>query len=329
MKQITLIKAVSIIHNVRFGGLPTHYPSVAAWNRIPLTRKTEASRWKKTLSEYPGRGIGLYLNIPFCRAKCGFCFLDVRGGAGLAEYERYVSAVEAEIAFLSPLFSGRTVSSVYIGGGTPNVLPAFLLKRIVSCVRSGFSLLPSAQISMEANPDFFDEEKLSALHKCGVNMLMLGIQSFSSSVNAANGRVQDVSRIKDVFRMIRSSGIKFLNADLLCGLNGQTRASFLHDVVSLSGLRPNQIHLNRIKPHSGPLPPELKRELSACRTEPAAGAFLRGRISTRSAAVLTALKIRLPICRVRLWKGLTCGPETKYIRRCRARFLLAQGFIYS
>ena len=263
MTQEQIEKAVSLIHDVRYGGLPTHFPSLAAWDNVPLSREEQSRLWAESLIENPQREAGIYLNIPFCRKKCAFCFLDVKGGSVYEEQEKYVSAMETEMAFFSPLLAEKEISCVYIGGGTPNFLPAVLLKRLFSLLKHYFRIKPGAQISMESNPDFFDEEKAAAVAECGVSMLLMGIQSFSAAVNKDNGRAQDVTKIKDAFDLVRRAGIKHINADLLCGLKGQTKKDFIRDVLLLSKLRPTQIHLNRIKPLSGALPAEKKIELSA------------------------------------------------------------------
>jgi oxygen-independent coproporphyrinogen-3 oxidase len=261
-------KAISLVHNVRFGGLPTHYPSIAAWDPAWPSPAAVPGAWKTSLAKYGGRPLGIYLNVPFCRAKCRYCFLDVVPAApGSVQMERFTAAAGAEMALLSKVFSGRKFSSVYIGGGTPNALGAGQLARLLAELRRNFALKPGAQVSMEANPDLLDGEKLAALAAGGVTMVMLGVQSFSRAVNAACGRAQDVTGVAKAFRLIRAAGIKDINADLLCGLPGQTRAGFLADVKKLASLRPSQAHLNRIKPLSGALPPALKAELSGWQAE--------------------------------------------------------------
>jgi oxygen-independent coproporphyrinogen-3 oxidase len=260
-----LEKIISLIHNVRFGGLPTHYPSIAAWATPASAPLDAAAAWKECFKKYGDRPAGIYLNVPFCRRKCGFCFLDVvaAGAAGSPATELYLDAVTAEMRQVAGLFPARGIRSVYIGGGTPNILTAAQLGRLLSGLRASFDLHPRAQISMEANPDFFDRRKLEVLAAGGVNMLLLGIQSFSPAVNAANGRAQDVSKIKKAFSLIRAAGIKQVNADLLCGLAQQTEKSFMADVARLADLGPTQVHLNRIKPLRGSLSREKKAELMA------------------------------------------------------------------
>ncbi|HNW44247.1 MAG TPA: radical SAM protein [Elusimicrobiales bacterium] len=262
-----LEKIISLIHNVRFGGLPTHYPSIAAWGTSAAAPLDAARAWKACFKKQGGRRpAGIYLNVPFCRAKCGFCFLDIvpaSGPAAARQTELFMRAAEAEMRLVSGLFPAGGIGSVYIGGGTPNILTAAQLGRLLAGLRASFDILPGAQISMEANPDLLDQAKLGVLAAGGVSLLMLGIQSFSPAVNAASGRVQDVSRIKKTFSLIRAAGIKEVNADLLCGLPAQTEKSFLSDVEKLASFRPSQIHLNRIKPLRGNLEPARKAALTA------------------------------------------------------------------
>ena len=262
MKIEEIEKAVSLIHDVKYGGLPTHFPSLAAWDRSPLPRESQLSAWKETLAANPDRELGIYINIPFCKKKCSFCFLDVKGGSAYDEQNNYISALEKEMGYFAPLFNGRQISSVYIGGGTPNFLPADLLGRLLDSLHKFYDIKPGTQISMESNPDFFTGEKLRILSAGGVSILLMGVQSFSPRINGENGRAQDTTRIKDAFSMARAAGIKYINCDLLCGLKGQTKKDFIRDVMMLAALHPTQIHLNRIKPLSGTLPQEIKAELS-------------------------------------------------------------------
>lgn len=267
MTREQIEKAISLTHDVRYGGLPTHFPSLITWNEEALSKELQQHLWAESLAENPHREIGIYLNIPFCKKKCGFCFLDVLGSSSLEQQMAYVEALAAEINFLSPIFKNKEISCVYIGGGTPNYLPAKLLKKILFLLHDNFVLKQGLQISIEANPDFFDEEKVQVLASSGVNMALMGVQSFSAAINTANGRAQDVSKIKNAFSLLRNAGIKHINTDLLCGLNGQTKKDFLKDIVLISMLKPTQVHLNRIKPLQGTLPPEIKAELSEWQKE--------------------------------------------------------------
>lgn len=262
LTQEQIERAVSLIHDVRYGGLPTHFPSLVAWENSPLRRERQIAAWKESLEANPDRELGIYLNIPFCKKKCAFCFLDVKGDSEYGEQQKYISALEEEMSFFAPLFKNRKISSVYIGGGTPNFLPADLLERLLNSLHKFYDIRPGTQISMESNPDFFTEEKMSVLADGGVTMLLMGIQSFSPRINGENGRAQDTTKIKNAFAMARAAGIRHINSDLLCGLKGQTKKNFIKDIMMLAALRPTQIHLNRIKPLSGTLPPETKAELS-------------------------------------------------------------------
>jgi len=265
-----LQKVVSLIHNVRFGGLPTHYPSIAAWDPAYPDIGKYRSSWAATFNDYGDRPLGIYLNIPFCKAKCGFCFLDVCPTGGrddTAAAAAYVKALVNETEMVARVFKGRKISHVYIGGGTPNTLSAEHLGIILKTLRGSFDLSECRQISMESNPDFFDEKKLAVLYENGVTMFLMGIQSFSAEINRANGRCQDVSRIEGAFGLIRASGIRYINADLLCGLKGQRKEDFLCDVKKLAALRPTQIHLNRIKPLSGALPRDRRLALESWQKE--------------------------------------------------------------
>ena len=131
--------------------------------------------------------IGLYLHIPFCMSKCAYC--DFYSNAGESDYERFVNAMALHMEDYAPSLRGREIDSVYIGGGTPTVLPTEQLTTLLDCVYENFSVSRSAEVSMECNPATADTSKLKKCRKAGVNRLSIGIQS------ASDAELHELSRI--------------------------------------------------------------------------------------------------------------------------------------
>jgi oxygen-independent coproporphyrinogen-3 oxidase len=190
----------------------------------------------------PGKSLGLYLHIPFCRAKCAYC--DFNSYAGMEGLQaRYVQALCTEVSNRARELGSRSVDSIYIGGGTPTVLPASLLEEILStCVRF-FSLQSNAEISIEANPGTLDPQGLLTLRKAGVNRLSLGVQSLSDKELHMLGRIHDAAEALQAFRWARAGGMENINLDLIYGLPLQSLAAWKSTVEQAIELTPEHLSL--------------------------------------------------------------------------------------
>lgn len=257
----SLQEIISAIHHPRYGGLPTHYPALAAWGPAGAFSPALALRRARG----PKRPVGVYAHIPYCATRCRFCFLDVAAARpGAPALDAYAAALLAEAGRLAPA-APAPADNIYIGGGTPNLMGASALAGLVERLRKTFRLRRGGQVSMEANPDFFDEEKLRALRAAGLNLILAGVQSFDPALMKRMNRSQHSERLKRAFGQMRDAGFDNINADLLCGLPGQDRAGFLRDVRLLAAIRPEHIHINRYK--SGGTGPAEKAGAEALRRE--------------------------------------------------------------
>ena len=177
--------------------------------------------------------LGLYVHIPFCRHKCLYC--DFPSYAGLERYrDGYVQALCRDIA-ASP-YAGEEADTIYIGGGTPSLLAAGEIGRILETLRWTFRIADEAEITMEANPDSLSYDKAAALADCGVSRLSLGVQSFSDAMLSFLGRVHTAAQGEAAIQAAYDAGIHNLSLDLMYGLPGQTLADVRRDVERLSQL---------------------------------------------------------------------------------------------
>jgi len=181
----------------------------------------------------------LYVHIPFCVKKCDYCdFLSAP--AGRNTQEQYVQALLYEIQ----TEGGRRkepVSSVFIGGGTPSLLEADLLKKILNALYESFHIEKEAEVTMETNPGTLTMEKLRTCHQNGVNRLSLGLQSPDGTELASLGRIHDYSQFLESYQMAREAGFDNVNVDLMFGIPGQTRAGWEKNLRTVAALNPEHI----------------------------------------------------------------------------------------
>lgn len=166
-------------------------------------------------------GFGIYVHIPFCLHRCNYC--DFNTYEGLNElHVPYVDALVADIA----RWSGETrpATSVFFGGGTPTLLDAAQLDRILSAVRDRFSLQPGAEITVEANPETVDERYFERLLEVGFNRVSIGVQSLAPTVLERLGRTHSAGVALDALRSARRAGVNDINADLIYGSPWETKA---------------------------------------------------------------------------------------------------------
>ena len=183
--------------------------------------------------------IELYVHIPFCVKKCDYCdFLSAP--AGRDTQEQYVQALLHEIQ----TEGGRRkepVASVFIGGGTPSILEADLLEKILKALSRCFYIEKEAEVTMEANPGTLTLEKLRICRENGVNRLSLGLQSPDDTELASLGRIHDYQQFLESYQMAREAGFHNVNVDLMFGIPGQTRDGWEKSLRTVAALNPEHI----------------------------------------------------------------------------------------
>ncbi|AJQ27218.1 radical SAM family heme chaperone HemW [Pelosinus fermentans] len=164
---------------------------------------------------------GLYIHIPFCQQKCLYC--DFPSYDNLTHlYQPYVAALCQEISGWGGVLSGTLIDTIYIGGGTPTLLPADALKTILTKVHESFSIDAAAEISVEANPGTTNQEKLLALKSGGVNRISFGVQTFSDALLMSIGRIHSAEQAERSVKEAQDAGFSNINLDLMYGLPGQS-----------------------------------------------------------------------------------------------------------
>lgn len=182
----------------------------------------------------------LYIHIPFCMKKCEYCdFLSFR--ADEHTQHAYAKALLREIAYYGEKCREYTVTSVYIGGGTPSWLDEELMSGIMSAVRSHFSLSPEAEISIECNPGTVTDGKFAAYRRAGINRISIGLQSADEEELRLLGRIHTYGQFLKTYELARRNGFTNINIDLMNSLPGQTAESFSHTLRQVIRLKPEHI----------------------------------------------------------------------------------------
>lgn len=182
----------------------------------------------------------LYLHVPFCRHKCGYC--DFNAYAGMDRLmPDYVDALERELIFARERYPFQQLETVYLGGGTPSLLPADLMARLLAFVRSTFNVAPDAEVTLEANPASTDETKLDAWMRGGVNRLSLGVQGFDPRALAVLERRTDAAQATRAYQLARQAGLSNISIDLIYAVPFQTRETWLDTLRRAIELRPDHV----------------------------------------------------------------------------------------
>ena len=165
-------------------------------------------------------GRGLYLHVPFCKSKCAYC--DFPSFAGCEkEMPRVIDRMCAELFDCRDAFPDTLVETMYIGGGTPSLLPPKLMDHLLKTARDAFPFAPKAEISCEMNPGTVTPEFLSVCVENGVNRVSLGAQSSLDHLLSSIGRIHTFRQVRETADLLRSFGLTNFNLDMMLGLPGQ------------------------------------------------------------------------------------------------------------
>jgi oxygen-independent coproporphyrinogen-3 oxidase len=196
---------------------------------------------------------GIYVHVPFCVRKCGYCdFYSVAGGE--QERDGFPALVEREMDLLLRKFPGEArvpADTVYFGGGTPTVLGPDRLNRLLAAIRSRFPVEEDAEITTEANPGTVTGDDFARLREGGFNRVSLGVQSFRPETVAALGRIHSVEDVRAAYRGGRRAGFSSVGIDLLFGNPGQDGAEWQEDLDLAVTFLPDHVSAYALTPEPG------------------------------------------------------------------------------
>jgi len=207
--------------------------------------------------------VALYIHIPFCAARCPYC--DFNTYAGLETlFEPYIAALTREIRQAGKAYGHPPARTIFIGGGTPTVLPPELLARVLDVCQEAFDVAPSAEITSEANPGTVDQARFVALHQMGVNRLSMGVQSFDDGELRWLGRIHTAAEAEAAFAAARTAGFANINLDFIFGLPGQNPRTWAHTLTRATALGPEHLSLYSLTVEPGtPLADRVRRGLES------------------------------------------------------------------
>lgn len=211
------------------------------------------SLWEKSVAGEKGRetllDLHFYVHIPFCRKICRYCCYYKRPVLQGKELEEYLDWLSGAFEFFSPAFTGRSFQTLYFGGGTPSILNAGQLDRMLGELFGRFSFDERGQKTFELNPDSLDAAKLKILSARGFNRISLGVQSLRQDILSNENRgYQTGAMVTQAITRVKEQDSFVLNVDLLLGMKGDTRKSFLETLEAVMALGPDQIKIHPIQP---------------------------------------------------------------------------------
>ena len=190
--------------------------------------------------------LSLYVHLPWCIRKCPYCDFNSHewreAQDGQAQQQAYVDALLADLELSLPLVWGRTVHTVFLGGGTPSLFSPAAIERLLGGIRARLRLVADAEITLEANPGTFEKDRFRAFRQAGVTRLSIGVQSFNNAHLQALGRVHD--RTQALAAVAEAAQVfETFNLDLMYALPGQTLAQLGEDVATALDFAPPHLSI--------------------------------------------------------------------------------------
>lgn len=191
-----------------------------------------------------GRRFGVYVHVPFCSVRCGYCDFNTYTADELgdgATRATYADSAIAEIRRSAARTGPRTVETVFVGGGTPTQLAALDLVRILGAIDESWGLAPDVEVTTEANPDSVDPAMLATLRAGGFNRISFGVQSAVPHVLKVLDRTHDPERVPEAVRWAREAGFDQLSVDLIYGSPGESMDDWRRTVEHAISLEPDHV----------------------------------------------------------------------------------------
>ncbi|MGE0232755.1 MAG: oxygen-independent coproporphyrinogen III oxidase [Flavobacteriaceae bacterium] len=218
----------------------TSYPTAPHFS-ADIDARTHASWLEAAPAD---EAVSLYFHVPFCRTLCHYCGCHTKAVRKQEPVDAYARRIDREIELVAARLGGsRPVSHIHWGGGTPTIVGAEGLRRIVDTVHRLLAPTGSCEHAIELDPRYVSGALAREIAACGVNRVSLGVQDFNPRVQAAIGRIQPYDLVVAVVERLRRAGIERLNFDLMYGLPAQTMADLMATIERTIALRPSRVAL--------------------------------------------------------------------------------------
>jgi oxygen-independent coproporphyrinogen-3 oxidase len=185
--------------------------------------------------------LSLYVHLPWCVRKCPYCDFNSHEAKGAVPFAAYVDALVADLDFDLPLAWGRTVHTVFFGGGTPSLFPPEAIDAFLQAASARLRFAPNLEITLETNPGTAEHGRFDRYRAAGVNRLSFGIQSFDDGCLRRLGRIHDSAQAEGAVKLAQDAGFDNFNLDLMYALPGQTLAMAGHDIERALALQPTHV----------------------------------------------------------------------------------------
>ncbi len=185
--------------------------------------------------------LSLYVHIPWCIKKCPYCDFNSHEARSDIPEKQYINALIKDIECTLPLIWGRSIESIFIGGGTPSLFSATGIDNLLAAFRERLPIRPNTEITMEANPGTFEQKRFQGYFEAGINRLSIGIQSFNQEKLESLGRIHGGAEAHRAREISQASGFKNVNLDLMFGLPQQTLDEALSDLQTAIDSNPEHI----------------------------------------------------------------------------------------
>lgn len=174
--------------------------------------------------------LSLYIHVPWCVRKCPYCDFNSHAAKGDIPESAYLNVLFEDLDQDVALASGRTIETVFIGGGTPSLMSGDFYQKLFKRLRERLAFAKNAEITLEANPGTLEEGRFEAFREAGINRLSIGVQSFNPTHLNALGRIHDSTAAHRAIETAKKAGFDNFNLDLMHGLPGQTPGEALEDL---------------------------------------------------------------------------------------------------
>ena len=253
-RQVDLPLSSEVLEPVEGNYFVSAYPPFLHWKKeeTGAVRHLLATAARSTCDVR----FGLYVHIPFCAHRCQYCYYRSYAGKSRDEMDRYLDAVLDELAIygVTPALAGRKLDFVYFGGGTPSLLSAEQIDRLMRSIQEIFPWTDESEVTFECAPKTTTERKLAVLHATGVTRISLGVQQLDDAVLKKNDRIHLVHDVERAYSAIQHVGFQTVNLDLMVGLVDETEQSFRKSLERVVEMQPDSVTIYQMEiPKNTPL----------------------------------------------------------------------------
>lgn len=185
--------------------------------------------------------LSLYIHVPWCVKKCPYCDFNSHTAADTLPEQAYIDALIRDVEQALPSIWGRSIQTIFIGGGTPSLFSAQAYEQLFSSLRALLNIAPYAEITLEANPGTVEQQRFAEYRSIGINRLSIGIQSFNNTALKALGRIHDSKQATKAVESAYLAGFDNINLDLMFGLPQQTAETARQDIDTAIALAPQHL----------------------------------------------------------------------------------------